>query len=87
MINNAVIIDEGQERRESVDVGATVTVRNPQGKPLTYTITGSAEADPAQGRISNVSPIGKSLLGKKVGEITEVSAPSGKIKLEIIAIE
>ena len=48
MINNAVIIDEGQEQRDAVDVGATVTVRNPQGRPLTYTITGSAEADPAQ---------------------------------------
>ena len=87
MINNAVIIDEEQGQRDAVDVGAKVTVKNPQGKPTTYTITGSAEADPAQGRISNVSPIGKSLLGKKVGEVTEVSAPSGKIKLEIIAIE
>ena len=87
MINNAVIIGEEQGQRDAVDVGATVTVKNQQGKPTTYTITGSAEADPAQGRISNVSPIGKSLLGKKVGEITEVSAPSGTIKLEIISIE
>jgi transcription elongation factor GreA len=86
-INNAVIIDEEQGERDSVDVGAKVTVRNPQGKPATYTITGSAESDPAQGKISNVSPIGKSLLGKKVGEVAEVSAPSGKIQLEIIAIE
>ncbi len=87
MISNAVIIDEEHGEREAVEVGAKVTVQNQQGKPTTYTITGSAEADPAQGKISNVSPIGKSLLGKKVGEITEVSAPSGKIKLEIIAIE
>ena len=87
MIGNAVIIDEDQGQRDVVGVGATVTVRNQQGKPTTYTITGSAEADPAQGRISNVSPIGKSLLGKKVGETAEVSAPSGKIQLEIIAIE
>jgi transcription elongation factor GreA len=86
-INNAIIIDEEQGERDSVDVGAKVTVRNPQGKPATYTITGSAESDPAQGKISNVSPIGKSLLGKKVGEVAEVSAPSGKIQLEIIAIE
>ena len=87
MINNAVIIDEEQGQRDAVDVGATVTVKTQQGKPTTYTITGSAEADPAQGRISNVSPIGKSLIGKRVGEIAEVNAPSGKIKLEIIAIE
>ncbi len=87
MINNAIIIDEEHGRREAVVVGATVTVQNQQGKAITYTITGSAEAAPAQGKISNVSPIGKSLLGKKVGEVAEVSAPSGKIKLEIIAIE
>ena len=87
MVNDAVIIGEEQGERDSVDVGAKVTVRNPQGKSTTYTITGSAEADPAQGRISNISPIGKSLLGKKVGETAEVSAPSGKINLEIIAME
>jgi len=87
IINNAVIIDETHGQMETVAIGATVTVRNPQGKPAAYTITGSAESDPAQGKISNVSPIGKSLLGKKVGDIAEVSAPSGKIKLEIIAIE
>ncbi|MCI0799075.1 MAG: GreA/GreB family elongation factor, partial [Chloroflexi bacterium] len=52
-----------------------------------YSITGSAEADPSQGKISNVSPIGKSLLGKRVGEVTEVSVPSGKIKLEILKIQ
>lgn len=87
MINDAVIIEEEQGERDSVGVGAKVTVRNPQGKAATYTITGSAEADPAQGKISNVSPIGKSLLGKKVGETAEVSAPSGKINLEILSIE
>ena len=44
------------------------------------------EADPSQGKISNVSPIGKSLLGKRVGEVTEVNIPSGKIRLEILSI-
>ena len=87
MINNAVIIEEEQGERDSVAIGAKVTVRNAQGRAATYTITGSAESDPAQGKISNVSPIGKGLLGRKVGEIAEVSAPSGTIQLEIIAIE
>jgi transcription elongation factor GreA len=86
MIGNAVLIEERGDR-DAVDVGAKVTVRNPQGKPATYVITGSAESDPAQGKISNVSPIGKSLLGKRVGETAEVNVPSGKIELEIIAIE
>jgi transcription elongation factor GreA len=87
LINNAVIIEKPLEARETVEVGATVTVQNQDGKTHQYTITGSAEADPSQGRISNVSPIGKSLLGKRLNEVTEVNVPSGKIKLEIIAIE
>ena len=87
LINNAVIIEKTREASETVEVGATVTVQNQEGKTQQYTITGSAEADPSQGKISNVSPIGKSLLGKRLNEITEVNAPSGKIRLEIIAIE
>lgn len=88
MVNNAIIIDENHAASaDAVEVGATVTVQNQEGKSYQYTITGSAETDPSQGKISNVSPIGRSLLGKKVGEVTEVSAPSGKIKLEIISID
>ena len=87
MVNNAAIIEENRGTADAVEVGATVTVQNQDGKSYQYTITGSAEADPSQGRISNVSPIGRGLLGKKVGEITEVSAPAGKIRLEIMAIE
>ena len=87
MVNNAIIIEESRGTGEAVEVGATVTVHTQEGKTYQYTITGSAEADPSQGRISNVSPIGRGLLGKKVGEITEVSVPSGKIRLEVVAIE
>lgn len=87
MVNNAVIIDEDHAGADAVVVGVTVTVKNQDGKSYQYTITGSAEADPSQGKISNVSPIGRSLLGKKIGDVTEVSAPSGKIKLEILAID
>ncbi|PKB77805.1 MAG: transcription elongation factor GreA [SAR202 cluster bacterium Io17-Chloro-G9] len=86
MINNAIIINEVKGGRDTVEVGATVAVKSQDSKTIKYTITGSAEADPSQGKISNASPIGKSLLGKKVGEVTEVNAPSGKIKLEIISI-
>ena len=86
IVNNAVIIDESRGATDVVEVGATVTVQDQEGRSLQYTITGSAEADPSQGRISNVSPIGKSLLGKRVGEVTEVNIPSGKIKLEVLSI-
>ena len=87
LINNAIIIEESAGARESIEVGATVTVQNQDGQTFQYTITGSAEADPAQGKISNVSPIGKSLLGKRVNDVTEVVAPSGEIRLEILAIK
>ena len=87
LVNNAVVIDERETSAETVEVGSTVKVKDQTGKNFQYSITGSAEADPSQGKISNVSPIGKSLLGKRVGEITEVSVPSGKIKLEILKIQ
>ena len=86
IVNNALIIDESRSATGIVEVGSTVTVQDQEGRSLKYTITGSAEADPSQGRISNVSPIGKSLLGKRVGEVTEVNIPSGKIRLEIQSI-
>ena len=86
MLNNAIIIDETHGERDTVEVGATVWVHDQNGKSFKYTITGSAEADSSQGKISNVSPIGKSLLGKRAGEVTEVNIPSGKIRLEIRTI-
>ena len=87
IISNAVIIDEGQGGRETVEVGATIAVQDQDGRSFKYTIVGSTEADPSQGKISNVSPIGKSLLGKRIGDVTEVNVPSGKIRLEVMAIE
>jgi transcription elongation factor GreA len=87
IINNAIIIEEGQAAGDTVQIGSKVTVKDQNGRTSHYTITGSAEADPTQGKISNVSPIGKGLLGKSVGEVTEVNVPSGKIKLEILSIE
>ena len=87
MVNNAVIIEEGQGGGDTVVVGNTIAVKDQNGRSIKYTIVGSAEADPSQGKISNVSPIGQGLLGKRVGEINEVDVPSGKIRLEVIAIE
>ncbi len=87
MINNAVIIQEGSGSGDTVEVENTIAVKDQDGRSIGYTIVGSTEADPSQGKISNVSPIGKSLLGKRIGEIAEVDVPSGKIRLEVIAIE
>jgi transcription elongation factor GreA len=86
LINNAVIISEKAGPEGVVHIGSVVTVVNPDGKKGRYTIIGSAEADPAHGKISNVSPIGKALLGKRVGDVAEVNAPAGKLKLEVVEI-
>ena len=86
LINRAVIISKQSGPSDLVHIGSKVTVINQKGKKDRYTIIGSAEADPAQGKISNVSPIGKALLGKRVGDVAEVSAPVGKIQLEVVEI-
>jgi transcription elongation factor GreA len=87
LINNAVIISEKSGPSDVVRIGSTVTIANEKGQREKYTIMGSTEADPAHGKISNMSPIGKSLLGKSVGDVAEVSVPAGKIKLEIKKIQ
>ena len=86
LINNAVIISEQSGPSDVVRIGSKVTVINQKGRKDHYTIIGSAEADPAKGKISNVSPIGKTLLGKRVGDVAEVSVPAGKVKLEVVEI-
>ena len=86
LISNAVIISKRKGPSDVVSIGSNVTVLNQQGQKEKYTIIGTAEADPAKGRISNVSPIGKALLGKKIGDVTEVSVPKGTVKLEIVKI-
>ena len=70
---------------EQISFGNTVTVHNGE-KELTFTVVEELEADPANAKISTSSPIGKELMGKKVGDEFEVDAPSGKIKLKVINI-
>jgi transcription elongation factor GreA len=85
MIKNAVIIQEGKHR-DQVVLGSTVTIAEEGGEPETYHLVGSAEADPRKGRISNQSPLGRALLGKRVGDAVTVSAPAGVLSFQIIAI-
>ena len=86
MIKNAVIIQEGKHR-DHVVLGCTVTVAEDGGEPETYHIVGSAEADPRKGRISNESPLGRALLGKRVGEKATYNAPDGTITVKITSIK
>lgn len=81
ILRNAVIIREGMSK-EKVDLGSTVEVLRDK-KHLKFVIVGSEEARPEEGYISNESPLGRELLGKKVGDPVETMTPSGKIQYRI----
>lgn len=87
MIKNAAIIEEEKRPSKYIKLGSKVKVHNPDGEDEHYTIVGSAEADPGGGRISNESPVGAALLGRKVGDKVKVETPAGTITLKVAAIE
>ncbi|HEY6057532.1 MAG TPA: transcription elongation factor GreA [Candidatus Limnocylindrales bacterium] len=84
LIKNATIIDENHST-EHVQIGSTVSVESEDGVEL-FTIVGSAEARPADGKISNESPVGRALLGKKKGEKVLVRVPAGDFTYKIVKI-
>jgi len=84
---NARLIDESQLDTSKVLVLSTVKLKNQQnGMEMSYTLVAESEADLKAGKISVNSPIGKGLLGKKVGETAEITVPNGTIKFEILEI-
>jgi transcription elongation factor GreA len=88
MIRNAKIISEDELNSDQVSLGSSVTfIELPDGDEETYTIVGSAEADPFEGKISNDSPIAKSLLGRKVGDEVTVQTPGGEMNVKIVLIK
>ena len=87
MIRNAVIIEEDEKNNDIVSLGKTVSfIEIPDGDQETYTIVGSAEADPIEGLISNDSPIAKSLIGRSVGDQVKVLTPGGEMDVKIVSI-
>ncbi|MBM3231382.1 transcription elongation factor GreA [Candidatus Peregrinibacteria bacterium] len=90
MIKNAKIIAEkkAETKAKDVQIGTTVTVQNASSddEPVIYTIVGSTEADPSDHKISNESPVGKSLLGKRKGDTVDVQTPAGKIRYEVLKV-
>lgn len=84
LIKNAVLIDEAHSTSH-VQIGATVVLEGSAGRE-TYTIVGSTEASPADGRISNESPVGRALLGKRTGERVTVSVPAGDLVYTVVEI-
>ncbi len=87
LLHNATIIEEASGPRDTVDVGATITVQEEDYDPETYYMVGAKEADPRNGKISNVSPIGRALMGGRVGDMVEAETPGGKVRLKILRIE
>lgn len=85
LLQRVVIIDGHGGKHTSVKLGSTVTVKI-NGKKEVFRVVGQWEADPTEKKISHESPLGKALLGKKVGETVEVEAPAGKIIYSIISI-
>ena len=83
------MIDSSEVSRDTVSLGSQVTVEHEGGKKATYMIVGSAEADPLSepARISNESPVGRALLGRKKGEKLDVAVPQGTLKLKVAAIK
>ena len=87
MLYNAIVIDEEAAHHASrVQIGSTVHVSDAAGKATQYTIVGGAEAQPTKGLISNDSPVGLALLGKRVGDEVQISVPKGVLKLTVTAI-
>ncbi len=88
MIRNAVIIENDNENPDIVSLGSSVTFKElPDGDEETYTIVGSAESDPFEGKISNDSPMAKSLIGQEAGAEVSVTTPAGDIMVRIEKVE
>ncbi|KJD45734.1 MAG: transcription elongation factor GreA [Bacillota bacterium] len=88
LLRNARIINSDEIETDVVGVGATVTVEDMEfGDVTEYAIVGSAESDPLQNKISNESPLGKAMLGKKKGTVVDVTVPAGVIQYKIVDIK
>ncbi|MEJ5198226.1 MAG: transcription elongation factor GreA [Anaerolineae bacterium] len=86
ILAKAVVIQQNGSK-ETVDIGCKVTVRDvTYGDQETYTIVGSTEVDPGNGRISLKSPIGRALMGHRIGDIVTVQTPGGNVEFEIVSI-
>jgi len=87
LLQSVQVIKEGVPVTGRVRVGSHVTVRDAKGSTVKYFIVGSAEADPRQYKISNTSPVGMALMGKKAGEDATAQTPTGAIKFRVVKVE
>jgi transcription elongation factor GreA len=88
MLKNAKVIDEDEVKTDVVSVGSKVTILDMEfNEEVEYYIVGSAEANPSQFKISNESPVGSALMGKKKGTVVDVVVPDGVVKYKILSIK
>jgi transcription elongation factor GreA len=85
ILSNARIIEEDRVW-DTVEIGAKVVIQENGTEPEKYTIVGAAEANPGNGYISNESPLGKALMGHKVGDVITVDAPNGKFTVTLVKV-
>lgn len=81
-----IIEDNGKKKSDTVQLGSKVTIKEGNFEAETFTIVGMAEANPREGKISNESPIGKAILGHKVGDSVKVETPGGTYTVKILKI-
>ena len=87
MLKNATVLDESGITTDAISVGSVITIKHTKfGRVDTYKIVGSTEAAPLQKKISDESPVGKAMIGHRVGDLVEVEAPSGVIGYEVLEI-
>ncbi len=87
LLKYALIVEESEAERDTVTVGARVTVQEEDFDPEVFHLVGAKEADSRNGRISNESPFGIALLGARVGQEVVAETPSGQVRLKILKIE
>ena len=87
-LRDARVIEKKEIPKDVVGIGSKVRLKDMEtNKPIAYHIVGSAEANPAEAKLSNESPVGKAIIGHKKGEVVEVAAPRGSLKFKIIEIK
>ena len=85
-LKDAVVVDPKEQRGDKVFFGATVEVDDEDGVRATFFIVGEDESDGSHGKISYKSPVGRALIGKRLGDVITVRRPSGEVELEIVAV-
>lgn len=88
MLRNATVVDENEVPKDTVSIGSSVKVKDYEfDEEIEFYIVGSAEVDPYENKISDESPVGHALMGKKTGDIVDVVTPGGVCKYEILEIK